>query len=84
MSDLSRRRFNNDLKNSNKKIINIKEIEMLAKRKKKRVIKRYIIKFDIINNEILLIDIIKKEDNVFILIHIIKDFILSITNSFNA
>ena len=57
---------------------------MLIKRKEKRVIKKYIIKFDIINNEMLLIDIIKKEDNIFISIYIVKDFILNIINSFNA
>ena len=53
---------------------------MLIKRKKKRVIKRYIIKFNIINDKILLINIIEKKDNIFISIHIVKDFILNITN----
>ena len=56
---------------------------MLIKRKKKRVIKKYIIKLDIINNEILLIDIIEKKDNVFVSIYIVKDFVLNVTNSFN-
>ena len=84
MFNLSRRRFDNDLKNFNKKVINIKGIKMLIKRKEKRVIKRYIIKLDIINNEILLIDIIEKENNVFVSIHIVEDFILNVINFFDA
>ena len=54
---------------------------MLIKRQIKRVIKKYIIKSNI-NNKMLLIE--KKANNVFILIYIIKDFMLNIINFFDA
>ena len=82
--DSSRRRFNDDLKNFNKKVINIKGAKMSTKRKEKRVIKKYIIKPDIINDEMLLIDIIERKDNIFTSIHIIENFILNATNSLDA
>ena len=75
------RYYQNDLKNSNEKIFNIKKIEISIKRKRKRVVKKYIIKSNI-NNEMLLIK--KKTNNVFVSIYIIKNFILNITNFLNV